>query len=153
MARRPAKLTGVIVRDACLQIDRRIYGFGKEGLELAPTPANIAYAQRLRNEILGKIKRGTFALAEYLPTSPRAANDSPGLTVGDLAREWLKVKKATAKHSTAHHYEQTITSKHFAAVDEILLGQFGFQHLLDAHRSCPRTQDLQQHRLCLAADP
>lgn len=138
MARRPAKPTGVIVRDAHLQIDLRTYGFGKERLDLAPTPANIAYAQRLRNEILGKIERGTFALAEYFPSSPRKSKDAPSLTVGDLAREWLKVKKATVKHSTAHHYEQTITSKHFAEVDGVLLGQFGFRELQDALSKLPK---------------
>lgn len=137
MARRPARPAGVIVRDAHLQIDLRTYGFGKERLELAPTPANIAYAQRLRNEILGKIERGTFALAEYFPNSPRASKDKPSLTVGDLAREWLKVKKATVKHSTAHHYNQTVTSKHFADVDGVLLGNFGFRELQDALSKLP----------------
>lgn len=58
--------------------------------------------------------------------------------MGDLAREWLKVKKATVKHSTAHHYEQTITSKHFAEVDGVLLGNFGFRELQDALSKLPK---------------
>jgi len=58
--------------------ENRTYGFSKERLELAPTPANIAYAQRLRNETLGKIERATFALAEYFPSSPRRTQPHGG---------------------------------------------------------------------------
>lgn len=114
---RPAQpATGVIVRDAHLQIDLRRHGYGKERLELAPTPSNIRYAERLRNEILGKIERGTFALADYFPDSPRAKADAPSLTFAELAVEWMGVKRPTVQHSTAHHYDQTVNSLHFDSV-------------------------------------
>lgn len=65
MPRRTGDPVGIIVRDAHIQIDLRAHGFGRERLELQPTPANIRYAERLRQEILGKIERGTFALASW----------------------------------------------------------------------------------------
>ena len=61
-AKRPG---GVIIRDAHLQIDLRGHGYGRERLDLEPTPGNIKYAERLRTEILGKIERG-----EHVPTLP-----------------------------------------------------------------------------------
>ena len=64
MSRRQDNTAGVIVRDAHLQIDLRAQGFGRERLDLTPTPANINFAKRMRAEILGKIERGTFVLAE-----------------------------------------------------------------------------------------
>ena len=105
--------TGVIVRDAHLQIDLRAQGFGRERLDLPPTPGNIKYAERLRAEILGKIERGTFALADYFADSPRVKADAPSLTFKQLAAEWLSIKGPELQHSTLDHYTQTIESYHF----------------------------------------
>jgi len=114
MPRASAKpATGVIIRDQHLQIDLRAAGFGRERLALQPTPANIRYAERLRAEILGKIERGTFSLADYFPDSPRVKRDAPSLTFGQLAAEWLGVKSPEVQHSTAHHYAQVLQSYHF----------------------------------------
>lgn len=104
---------GVIVRDAHLQIDLRSVGYGRERLDLEPTPANIKYAEGLRQKILGKIERGTFALAEFFPESPRAKADAPSMTFKELCQEWKRVKRTEIEHSTADHYAQTLSSKHF----------------------------------------
>ncbi len=122
-------MPGVIVRDKYLQIDLRAHGFGRERLELQPTPANIRYAERMRAEILGKIERGTFALSEYFPDSPRARADVPSMTVGQLFGEWLDVKKPELQHSTVHSYQQTIDSYHFDGVRKELVGDFNFRAL------------------------
>lgn len=122
-------MPGVIVRAQHLQIDLRAQGFGRERLDLQPTPANIRYAERLRAEILGKIERGTFALAEYFPNSPRASADTPSMTMGQLLAEWLLVKKPELQHSTAHHYQQTIDSYHFDSIRSTRVGEFGFRQL------------------------
>ncbi|CAN7477737.1 tyrosine-type recombinase/integrase [Variovorax paradoxus] len=122
--------TGVIVRDAHLQIDLRRHGFGRERLELAPTPTNIRYAERLRNEILGKIERGSFALADYFPDSPRAKSDAPSMSFGEVAAEWLKMKRPAVQHSTAHHYEQTINSQHFESVRATRMAEFDYRKLM-----------------------
>lgn len=130
MPRSPARTTGVIARDAHLQIDLRAQGFGRERLELAPTPANLAYAARLRQEILGKIERGTFALAEYFPDSPRVKKDPSSLTFKQLGAEWLLVRKAEIEHSTLHHYEQTLSSKHFDDWQGLHLPELDYRRLM-----------------------
>ncbi|MEE9869419.1 MAG: site-specific integrase [Delftia lacustris] len=122
-------MPGVIVRDKYLQIDLRAHGFGRERLELQPTPANVRHAERMRAEILGKIERGTFVLADYFPDSPRARADVPSMTVGQLFGEWLDVKKPELQHSTIHSYQQTIDSYHFDAVRKDLVGDFNFRAL------------------------
>ncbi len=129
MPRAPSNKTGVIPRDAHLQVDLRAQGFGRERLELAPTPANIAYATRLRQEILGKIERGNFSLVEYFPDSPRVKKDTASLTWKQLGAEWLKIKKPEIEHSTLHHYEQTLTSKHFTDWNALHLPELDYRKL------------------------
>lgn len=130
MPRPTQPATGVIVRDAHLQIDLRRHGYGKERLELAPTPTNIRYAERLRNEILGKIERGTFALADYFPDSPRAKADAPSMTFAELAAEWMTTKRPTVQHSTAHHYDQTIGSLHFQGIASTRMADLDYRALM-----------------------
>lgn len=130
MARTAVNTTGVIARDAHLQIDLRAQGYGRERLNLQPTPANINLAARMRQEILGKIERGTFVLAEYFPDSPRVKGDSASLTWKELGAEWLALKKAEVAHSTLHHYEQTLNSYHFADWAAERIGELDFRKLM-----------------------
>ncbi|WP_445287661.1 Arm DNA-binding domain-containing protein [Variovorax atrisoli] len=139
---KPLTNNGVVKRDAHLQIDLRAYGYGRERLDLAPTPANIRYAEKLRAEILGKIERGTFSLAEYFPQSPRAKIDAPSLTFGQVATEWLKVKAAKVQHSTLDHYTQTVKSEYFDSVRETRIDALDFRQamkLVSALPSNPKT--------------
>lgn len=131
-----AGMPGVIIRKNAIQIDLRAQGYGKEPLALSPTPVNIRYAERLRAEILGKIERGTFVVAEYFPTSPRAEKapeqepeSMPGPTLGDVFEEWLKVKRPEVQHSTSHHYQQTLDSYHFDTVRKTPAAEFTFREL------------------------
>lgn len=130
MPRAPRNTTGVIVRDAHLQLDLRPFGFGKERLDLSPTPANIAYAARLREEIRGRIERGTFSLADYFPDSPRVKQDTNSLTWKQLRTEWLTIKKSEIEHSTLDHYEQTLTSKHFKDWEGLHLPAIDYRKLM-----------------------
>lgn len=120
---------GVIPRDAHIQLDLRTYGYGRERLELAPTPANINYAARLRSEILGKIERGTFSLAEYFPDSPRVPRDNASLTWKQLGAEWLTTKRGELAHSTVDEYETTLNGKHFADWNALHLPAIDFRKL------------------------
>lgn len=130
-------MPGVIIRKNALQIDLRTQGYGKEPLSLSPTPVNIRYAERLRTEILGKIERGTFVLAEYFPGSPRvpkaeevpAPQPAEAPTLGNVFAEWLLVKKPELQHSTALQYQQTLDSYHFDTVRAIRADQFTFREL------------------------
>jgi integrase len=96
-----------------MQLDLRAQGYGKERLELQPTPGNIKHAERMRQEILGKIERGNFSLADYFPDSPRAKGDAGSTTWQQLGAEWLALKRKEIEHSTAYHYAQTLGSYHF----------------------------------------
>jgi integrase len=138
MRKQASPATGVVARDQHLQIDLRKYGFGKERLDLVPTPTNIRYAERLRNEILGKIERGTFALAEYFPNSPRAKADAPSMTFGELALEWLRIKLPTIQHSTGHHYLQTVNSGSFAGIREKHMADLDYRTLMAILAELPK---------------
>lgn len=130
-------MPGVIIRKNALQIDLRAQGYGKEPLPLSPTPANVRYAERLRQEILGKIERGTFVLAEYFPDSPRVPKVEPSAapaaatphTLGDVFQEWLKIKRPEIQHSTADQYQQTLDSYHFDAVRKMDASQLTYREL------------------------
>ncbi|MBV7428093.1 MULTISPECIES: site-specific integrase [unclassified Acidovorax] len=130
-------MPGVIIRKNALQIDLRAHGYGKEPLLMSPTPANVRYAERLRLEILGKIERGTFVLAEYFPDSPRVPKVEPSAeatagvkhTLGDVFQEWLKIKRPEIQHSTADQYQQTLDSYHFDTVRKMDASQLTFREL------------------------
>ncbi|MBB3642572.1 site-specific integrase [Variovorax atrisoli] len=128
---------GVVIREAHLQIDLRVYGYGRERLDLAPTPSNIRYAEKLRAEILGKIERGTFSLAEYFPDSPRAKMDAPSLAFSQVAAEWLKVKAATIQHSTLDHYQQTVGAAYFDSVRDTRMDSLDFRAIMKLTAALP----------------
>ncbi|KQP43955.1 site-specific integrase [Pseudorhodoferax sp. Leaf274] len=131
-------MSGVIVRDRHLQIDLRAQGFGRERLEIEPTPVNIKYAERLRLEILGKIERGTFALGDYFPNSPRVAKDAPSMTWAEVAAEWKKVKRGEIEHSTAHSYAQTLSSKHFTDWQGLRMNALDYRALMAKLAALPQ---------------
>jgi integrase len=60
------------------------------GQPMAPSPANIKYAERLAAEIRGKIRMGTFSLAEYFPAS---GDTQAQTTVGTQLDNWLKAQR------------------------------------------------------------
>jgi len=136
MPRAPSQ-EGVIARDAHIQIDLRAQGFGRERLNRPPTEANLAFAARLRKEILGKIERGSFSLAEYFPDSPRVKSDQGSVTWHDLGVEWLRKKAPGIDHSTHHHYKQTLDSYHFADWKELRVLDLDFIKFSDKLAALP----------------
>lgn len=65
------------------------------GRPLAPTPANVKYAERVSQEIREKIKYDAFSMAEYFPS---AGDTGSGLTVGSQLDSWmssLRVENST----------------------------------------------------------
>jgi integrase len=72
----------------------------RETLKLPPTPANLKYAAKLREEILWKIQLGQFSYAEYFPDSKNAQEVGESPTFGKLAEKWLgtiQVETSTRK--------------------------------------------------------
>ncbi|MEH3087675.1 MAG: tyrosine-type recombinase/integrase [Xylophilus ampelinus] len=62
------------------------------GKALKPTPANLKYAARVSAEIRGKIRHGTFEMADYFPESKHAAKVGKASTFGDMCDVWMETK-------------------------------------------------------------
>jgi integrase len=82
--------TGVRPHGAGIQIKFKLaenpsYSF--ETIQWRPTPANLARAGKLREEIVEKIKHGIFDYAEYFPNSKNALEKV--LTFMEFAQAWL----------------------------------------------------------------
>jgi len=77
---------GVRPEKDAIQIDFRWRGRRwRPSLSLEPTPANLRYAERVRAEILERIRHGTFRFADYFPDARCAPPDGPAgaTTFGD----------------------------------------------------------------------
>lgn len=72
------------------------------GEPMAPTPANVKYAERLAAEIRDKIRHGTFIYAEYFPDSDNATTGL-GLTVSEHLETWIRLQ-STLADSTVSAY-------------------------------------------------
>lgn len=75
------------------------------GAPMAPTPANIRYAQRLAAEIRERIQLGTFSMAEYFPADPEAST-GVGVTLGRQLDTWLDAQRIEA--STRAGYSSSV---------------------------------------------
>jgi integrase len=108
------KGSGVEVREASIRLFFVVDGkrhretLTVNGEPMAPTPANLKYAERTAAEIRDKIKHGTFKLAEYFPDSKRAKAEPTSLKeFGPLADAWLKSKGGLAA-ATLDQYRNAI---------------------------------------------
>jgi integrase len=73
------------------------------GAPMAPTPANVRYAERLAAEIRERIRLGTFSMAEYFPA---AGDGGTTLTVGTQLDAWMAAQRLTT--STRQSYESIV---------------------------------------------
>lgn len=108
---------GIVARKASVRI---IFWYdGKryfETLRVAPTPANLKYANSVRKEILRRIEIGTFQLVDFFPDSNNANKESEKSISPPLFREvvenWLESKKRGIKKATLQGYQSAIET-HF----------------------------------------
>ena len=63
------------------------------GMPMAPTPANIKYAERLSAEIKEKIRLGLFSMSEYFPASGDTQEVN---TIGTQLDTWLDAQRIEA---------------------------------------------------------
>ena len=85
--------TGVEPREHSIRIGSMFDGvWTRETLKLAPTPANVKYAERTVKMINERIKAGTFEYAEFFPKSKRAPKTAAGQTFGEACDNWLATK-------------------------------------------------------------
>lgn len=88
--------TGVNVRPNSIRVTFTLDGRQRHqtlvlnGTPMAPTPANIKYAERLAAEIREKIRLGMFSLVEYFPAS---GDTQAQATVGDQLDKWLNAQR------------------------------------------------------------
>ncbi len=96
--------SGVEIRDTSLRIKFVLNGqtirerLQVNGKAMAPTPANVKYAERLSALVQRAIATNTFTFAEFFPDSKRAKVDPVAVhTLDYLGDEWLKTRgKLTA---------------------------------------------------------
>lgn len=70
------------------------------GAPMAPTPANVRYAERLAAEIRDKIRLGLFVLADYFPASGEAGLPT---TIEQQVKDWIGAQRIAT--STKAGYE------------------------------------------------
>lgn len=103
----------------------------REKIRLAPTAANLKYAERLKATIEHEIATGVFDYAKHFPESPRARSLSrtPGaaITVAEALRVWHDSMQAEIEQETWDEYGKDI-SKH-------LIPRFGDARLSELARA------------------
>jgi integrase len=106
---RGRKGSGLEIREAAIRVSFTWQGQRcRETLDLAPTPANVKYAQRLVEEIKRKIEVGSFDYATYFPNSKRAKGiATKGSTFKDMCDMWLKTKGRLAS-ATLSQYKNAL---------------------------------------------
>ena len=100
---RTIDLTGVKARPSSILIDLRGAGLKQVTWSVEPTPANLAYAARMRGEILAKHQRGTLDITQYFPQLA----DS-GESFNAAADQWLRVISKSVQATTHHEYEKAL---------------------------------------------
>lgn len=70
--------------------------------DIKPTPPALRYAARLREEIVQKIKLGSFKYSDYFPNSPRAGfvPITAKKSFADIADAWLLAQNNVIKPSS-----------------------------------------------------
>jgi integrase len=102
----------------------------REKLRLAPSPANLKYAERLKATIDHEIATGTFDYAKHFPDSPRARTLSrtPGaaITVAEQLRAWHDSMQGEIERETWDEYGKDIS--------KVLIPRFGELRLAELAR-------------------
>lgn len=114
---------GVRPEKGGIQIDFRWRGRRwRPSLDLAPTPANLRYAERVRSEILERVRHGTFRFADYFPEARCAPPDGAGAaqTLEEYADLWMAGQGAL-EAATRRGYR--------SALDAHILPMFGNRRL------------------------
>jgi integrase len=101
---RTLDLTGIKARPSSVLIDLRSAGLKQVTWRADPTPKNLAYAARMRAEILVKHQRGTLDIAQYFPDLAA----KPADTFDQAADQWLAVMAPRIEATTKREYEKAL---------------------------------------------
>lgn len=101
---RTINLAGIKARPSSILIDLRGAGLKQVTWSVEPTPKNLAYAARMRAEILTKHQRGTLDIAQYFPHLIEQKSD----TFDQAADQWLAVIAPRIEATTKREYEKAL---------------------------------------------
>lgn len=101
---RSINLTGVKARPSSVLIDLRAAGLKQVTYAIEPTPKNLAYAAKLRQEIIAKHERGTLVIEDYFPHLKQTKD-----TFNEWADEWLKIVKPKLAETTHGEYSNSLS--------------------------------------------
>lgn len=98
------KGTGVEIRDRSIRVGFSHQGrWTRETLKLAPTPANVRYAEKLVARVNAEIAAGTFDYGATFPDSKKAPKTASNQTFGEACDAWFKTKGRLAKKTQTQY--------------------------------------------------
>lgn len=104
----------------------------REVLHVSNSPVNLRYAERLRSEIVAKIRLGAFKYGEYFPDSPRAGVKSGGPPrFRDYALRYISLRPDLAK-STLKSYRAALNGFWIPAIGNKTLTEIIYTDILEA---------------------
>lgn len=101
---RTIDLTGIKARPSSVLIDLRSAGLKQVTWRAEPTPKNLAYAARMRAEILAKHQRGTLDISQYF----QHLTEKPADTFDQAADQWLAVMAPRIEATTKDEYGKAL---------------------------------------------
>jgi integrase len=137
--------TGVNVRPNSIRVTFTFEGEQQHktltlnGKPMAPTPANIKYAERLAAEIREKVRLGSFSMAEYFPAS---GDTKSGNTVAIQLDAWLSAQRiessTKAGYSSAiKFWKNVVCDARGTLLGDLALRALKHSHILTALASRP----------------
>lgn len=96
-------LKGVKARQASILIDLRCCGLKQVTYAIEPSPKNLSYAARLRNEIISRHQRGTLVIEDYFPHLKQTKE-----TFNEWADDWLLIVTQTLAKTTLREYRNSL---------------------------------------------
>jgi integrase len=101
---RAVDFAGIKARPSSILIDLRCCGLKQVTYAIEPTPKNLAYAARMRQEIIAKHERGALVIEDYFPNLRQSATD----TFNDFADQWLKISAPNLAETTQGEYRNSL---------------------------------------------
>lgn len=104
----------------------------REILPVSNSPVNLRYAERLRSEIVAKIRLGAFKYGDYFPDSPRAGTKSGGPPLfRDYALRYISLRTDLAK-STLKSYRAALSGFWLPTIGNKILTAIIYTDILEA---------------------
>ncbi len=126
------RFPGVVARESSIRIWFMWKGSRRwETLQMAPTPANLKNASKLREEVKTRIAIGQFDYAEFFPESKEAvaqAKESGGPTFREVSQQWMSGNSHLAT-STLEDYRKRLNHHVLPVIGEKLIKDIKYSDL------------------------